>query len=141
MHIRTTLTGVAALTFTFVAIGVAQTTVKQIPANQTSAVSGKEMFKEYCAVCHGDDGKSGGPAAVALKKKPADLTQLASHNNGKFPAERVSIYISGADSVAAHGNRDMPIWGEVFKGMAANQDIAKIRVANLTDYVRSLQAK
>jgi hypothetical protein len=53
----------------------------------------------------------------------------------------VSLYIEGAESVTAHGTREMPIWGEVFKSMAANPDVAKIRVVNLTDYVKTLQAR
>jgi mono/diheme cytochrome c family protein len=36
-------------------------TIKNVPPNPTSPTSGKDMFKEYCAVCHGQDGKGGGP--------------------------------------------------------------------------------
>jgi len=33
----------------------------------TSArASGKTLFQQYCASCHGDDGKGAGPAAVAF---------------------------------------------------------------------------
>ena len=53
------------------------TKIKKVPANPTSAGSGKEMFDAYCASCHGVDGKGNGPAAPALKKQPADLTLLA----------------------------------------------------------------
>jgi mono/diheme cytochrome c family protein len=65
------------------AIGAAaQTTVKQTPVTRTSPASGKEMFTSYCAVCHGPSGKGDGPAANALTKKPADLTQLTAKNGG-----------------------------------------------------------
>ncbi len=115
-------------------------TIKTVPPNPTSPVSGKDMFNEYCAVCHGRDAKGGGPAAMALKKKPADLTQLAVHNKGKFPDIRVARYIEGDDQLDAHGTSDMPMWGGVFKSMAGGSDTARMRVANLTDYIKSLQA-
>jgi cytochrome c553 len=97
------------------------------------------MFNEYCAVCHGQDGKGSGPAAPALKKMPADLTQLTAHNKGKFPDTQVAGYIEGDDKLDAHGTRDMPMWGGVFKSMSGGSDITRMRVANLTAYIKSLQ--
>src|SRR5579871_2852648 len=47
---------------------------------RTPPDSGQAMYKEYCAVCHGNDGKGNGPAASALKKAPADLSTLTSRN-------------------------------------------------------------
>lgn len=120
--------------------GLAQT-IKTVPPNPTSPTSGKEMFNEYCAVCHGQDARGGGPAATALKKKPADLTQLSVHNNGKYPDSRVARYIEGDDKVDAHGTREMPMWGDVFKSMSANSDISRMRVSNLSAYIKTLQAK
>jgi hypothetical protein len=40
----------------------------------TNAASGQEMYTNYCAVCHGTDGKGGGPASAL--KAPADPTTL-----------------------------------------------------------------
>ena len=50
--------------------GLAQTTEKKIekvPMVQSDPSSGPQMYKDYCAVCHGADGKGGGPAASALR--------------------------------------------------------------------------
>lgn len=85
--------------------------IKKVPIQPTPAGDGKTMFHEYCAACHGTGGKGDGPAASALKKRPADLTQLARKNNGTFPEMHVMNFITGADVVAAHGSRDMPVWG------------------------------
>ena len=130
---------------TFALVVVASTshaqTIKTVQPNPTSPTSGKEMFNEYCAVCHGQDARGAGPAAPALKKKPTDLTQLTVRNNGKYPDSRVAGYIEGDDNLDAHGSRDMPMWGGVFKSMAGGSDVAKLRVANLTAYIKSLQAK
>jgi mono/diheme cytochrome c family protein len=130
----------ASLALVVASSGIAQT-IKTVPPNPTSPTSGKEMFNEYCAVCHGQDAKGGGPAAPALKKAPADLTQLSVHNKGKFPDARVAGYIEGDDKLEAHGTRDMPMWGSVFKSMAGGDATTRMRVANLTAYVKSLQAK
>ncbi len=119
-----------------------KTEVRHIPAPQTSAASGKEMFVAYCASCHGTDAKGNGPAAAALNSKPADLTALAAHNGGKFPADRVISILRGEATVTAHGNRDMPVWGPVFWKMSQGHPAElQQRVTNLTHYLESLQAK
>jgi len=100
------------------------------------------MYTHYCASCHGTDGKGGGPAAKAMKAPPSDLTKLTARNGGKFPDLKVARLIEGNDQLAAHGSRDMPIWGEVFHQMdGSGMATAKLRVANLTSYLQSLQGK
>ena len=125
----------------FAAVAAAQPKIQTVVPKDVSPTDGRGMFMEYCAACHGTDGKGAGPAAPALKKAPADLTQLSAHNNGKFPDVRVARYIEGIDTVQAHGSRDMPIWGDVFKSLNSNSAAPTMRVSNLTDYVKSLQAK
>ena len=115
-------------------------TIERAPAKSTDASSGSEMFTTYCAVCHGPDGKGTGPAATALKKQPANLTQLSKKNAGKFPALAVANVIKGSDVVASHGSRDMPIWGKIFWDMDGEK-VANLRIHNLTEFVQSLQEK
>ena len=116
-------------------------TIKRVNAQPTASVNGVDLFKEYCAVCHGNDAKGTGPAADALKKRPADLTQLARKNGGTFPELHVMNFIKGDDVVAAHGSRDMPIWGTIFASMSPNQDLVEVRVYNLLKYIEGVQAK
>ena len=81
----------AALVTFLAASSFAQSSqVKKEPIQMTSASSGSEMFNSYCAPCHGKDAKGNGPAASSLKNPPADLTQLARKNSGKFPADHVA---------------------------------------------------
>jgi len=116
--------------------------IKHIPIRQTSAASGQEMFKNYCAVCHGANGTGNGPAAEALKVPPTDLTTLAAKNDGKYPAMRVSAILRGESSLAAHGTKDMPIWGNLFWNISGGHPSeVQQRVANLNHYVESLQKK
>ena len=113
-----------------------------VPARHTSANSGKQMFEAYCAVCHGKEGKGNGPVAAALKVPPADLTVLARQNNGKFPSLQVANAITGKAGISAHGSKEMPIWGPVFMSMShQHESEVHLRVANLTEYIKSLQQK
>jgi mono/diheme cytochrome c family protein len=112
--------------------------IQRKPISPTSVGDAKAMFQTYCAACHGKEGKGDGPAATALKKAPADLTKLSARNGGQFPENRVSRYIQGLDQLAAHGSRDMPVWGDLFKSLGSSGTVI-LRVANLTDYVKSLQ--
>lgn len=115
--------------------------IKGGDAPRTQTFSGDELYKTYCAVCHGTEGKGDGPAAEALKQRPADLTQLSRKNGGKFPALEVKNYISGMDTVAAHGSRTMPIWGDIFSQMPpGRQDQVSFRISGLIKYLEQMQA-
>jgi len=110
--------------------------IKHVPPPATSPASGKQMFKAYCAPCHGPSGKGDGPAAAALKTPPADLTALAKSNDGKFPAAKVTSILRG------QGSHEMPVWGPVFWQMSHGHETeVQQRIANLTQYIESLQSK
>ncbi|HXY26297.1 MAG TPA: cytochrome c [Candidatus Acidoferrum sp.] len=117
--------------------------IKTVPMKQTSPASGKEMYTQYCASCHGADAKGTGPAAAALKTPPADLTTLAKRSEGgKYPRDHVATILKEGTGVAAHGSADMPTWGPLFKSLDPNHEIAvQQRIKNLNDYLASLQTK
>ena len=56
-----------------------------IPVSKTPATSGKQMYVNYCAPCHGVDGRGQGPVAAALKKQPAIWLSLPKTTEGSFP--------------------------------------------------------
>ena len=117
-------------------------TVKHEAAANTSPSSGKEMFMSYCAPCHGKDAKGDGPAAAALKQAPANLTQLAKLNGGKYPTDKVTSVLRGQAHLMAHGDQEMPVWGPVFWRMSGGrEEIVQMRIANLNRYIESLQGK
>jgi mono/diheme cytochrome c family protein len=115
--------------------------IKTVPPAPTSPAEGGQMFKTYCAACHGLDAKGNGPAVPALKKVPGDLTLLSKNNGGKFPELRVFNAIRGEAGVTAHGSKDMPVWGEVFKELDRATGVSSLRLRNLTMYLQSIQAK
>lgn len=119
-----------------------KTTIKHVPIKPTSAASGQEMYKTYCAVCHGTDGKGGGPAAEALKTPPTDLTLLSKNNGGQYPSMKVAATIRGEANLPAHGSKEMPVWGKLFWSMSGGHEAeVQQRVTNLNSYIESLQAK
>ena len=106
------------------------------------SVKGPDLFRAHCAPCHGSDGRGNGPAAAALKEKPADLTALAKNNGGKFPAEQTEKAISGEDrTLLAHGSVEMPVWGPIFHQIEEDRDFGKVRLQNLVKYLQSIQQK
>ena len=106
------------------------------------ALEGPTLFMTYCAVCHGRDGKGGGPMAKSLKVAPPDLTRVAARNGGKFPLPRIQRIISGEEpGTAGHGTRAMPVWGPIFSQFAWDQDLGKIRVYNLAKRIEEMQVK
>ena len=124
----------------FCAAATAQKVTK-IPASQTSAASGQEMYRSYCASCHGLEGKGNGPAMPALKIPPTDLTQLARRNGGRYPEMQVFNTIAGDGDVPSHGSKDMPVWGPLFSRLnESDAPKARLRIRNLTKYIESIQA-
>ena len=116
--------------------------VKETAIEQTNPVSGKEMFTQYCAPCHGTDGKGTGPAASAMKAQPADLTQLAKKQGGKYPANHVAGVLKFGNGLRAHGSADMPVWGPLLRSLDKYHEAsAQQRISNLVTYIATLQAK
>jgi mono/diheme cytochrome c family protein len=103
------------------------------------SVEGPDLFRAYCAPCHGVSAKGTGPAAPAFKVKVPDLTLLAKNNRGKFPAADVREVIMGDKVVVAHGSREMPIWGPIFHQIESDVDRGNVRLENLVKYLESIQ--
>lgn len=108
---------------------------------QEEPLSGALIFKDYCAVCHGKDAKGHGPAAPALKQRPADLTTLAKRNGGAFPDTYVSNVLRNGVRATAHGDSEMPVWGPQFKSMDKEPLFMYVRISGVISYIKSLQVK
>ena len=145
MHARK-LFGMGAVLLLSAAFAVAQqagtTQIKHVPVKATNAASGQEMYASYCAVCHGANATGNGPAQSALKIPATDLTTLAQKNGGKYPGLHVSSVLRGDAELAAHGSKDMPVWGPLFRNMSQGHDAeVQQRIANINSYIDSLQKK
>jgi mono/diheme cytochrome c family protein len=115
--------------------------LQTVSANQggDSNARGRKLYQRYCASCHGLDGKGGGPVAASLKTAIPDLTNIPKVD-GKFPSLRILQSISGELPIAAHGDREMPVWGTVFRRREGPSK-AQLDVYALTKYVESIQSK
>jgi len=109
-------------------------------AERGQAAEGADMYRGYCAPCHGMKGVGDGPVAAALKTEPTDLTRLAAQNRGQFPAQRVAMVLEFGVVVPAHGSTDMPTWGSTFRVMGDEITVRR-RIAALTKHLESLQAR
>jgi len=104
-------------------------------------------YEIACQPCHGVMGKGDGPKAATLAMPPADLTAIAKRNKGRFPREWITEMIDGRADVAAHGLRDMPVWGDRYRAvtMAAGESrefaeqSARDQITALVDYLESIQ--
>lgn len=112
----------------------------QLPANYVP--SGKSMFKQYCAACHGADAKGRGPATPTLNMRVPDLTTLTKRHDGKFPYEYVENVLRFGPGFSAHGSPEMPVWGPIFQYLENYSEAAvRQRIKNLCDFLESIQQK
>jgi len=94
--------------------------------------NGKQMYLQYCSSCHGRTGMGDGPVSEDLKAKIPDLTILAQKNRGIYPLDDVMATIDGRRLVRAHGDREMPVWGEIF-----HSDMSEKKYTELTTLLKA----
>ena len=121
---------------------VAQDVVTPQPAMKQT-VAGAELFRTYCASCHGTAARGDGPLASAMTRKPADLTEIAKRNGGLYPSELVFRTIDGKKPIRGHGGPDMPVWGDAFSRSRDGGDADRVKqvIQSLVDFLESIQAR
>jgi mono/diheme cytochrome c family protein len=113
---------------------------------------GELEFRLYCAQCHGMEATGNGPVARALKTRPANLRLLTKNHGGAFPEQEIRDFVDGTKQMAAHGDREMPIWGLAFQYRGgpvgdihapppASKAEVDRRIDLLVDYIRSIQTE
>jgi mono/diheme cytochrome c family protein len=115
--------------------------VKYLKSIQSHTPSGAALYKQHCAVCHGDDLKGGSPAPYPYRVPP-DLTTLARRHGGEFPGAYVSNVLRVGVIMPAHGPAEMPVWGIDFRvGERLDEAQVTLRITELINYLKSLQTK
>ncbi len=107
---------------------------------------GRAQFKRYCASCHGVEADGHGFVAPALAHPPGDLRHLGEGNDTSLLADRLVRAIDGRTVVVAHGEREMPVWGEQFGDIQAaegapREAAVRARVNAIVAYLLSIQVK
>jgi mono/diheme cytochrome c family protein len=123
-------------------IGIALALVMSgVSARAAEDDTGARLYLNHCAACHGAEGEGGGPVAAAMRAGMPNLRTLAQRNGGVFPTDAVTAYVDGRTINSAHGDRQMPIWGDVFRGpeQGTAERTVRRRIAALVDYVTKLQ--
>lgn len=102
---------------------------------------GARLYFNHCAACHGEYGEGTGPVAASMRVTMPNLRTLAQRNGGTFPTDAVASYIDGRESRTAHGDRQMPIWGDVFRGadQATARRTVRRRIAAVVEFISTLQ--
>lgn len=103
---------------------------------------GAQLFRTWCASCHGLTGQGNGPLALMLRRVPPDLTAIASKNGGVFPTARMRRIVDGRD-VESHGDPDMPVWGSTFKSSkeGLSEDAVRARIDAIVGFLESIQKR
>lgn len=116
--------------------------VGQQPAGG-SAARGADLYRTYCASCHGTSARGDGPLADSMRRRPPNLTEISKRNKGVYPKDLVYRIIDGREKVAGHGGPDMPVWGDAFlrTADAAGEESVRLRVQALVNYLETLQAR
>ena len=104
---------------------------------------GRTLYVQYCAACHGEKGDGHGPVAKSLKEPTGDLRRLGERYGTPLPAAQIARFIDGRDYVAAHGSREMPVWGERFEDIWTAKDSSQgdmhQRVMKIIAYLQTIQ--
>lgn len=105
------------------------------------APSGARLYASYCSACHGATGEGDGPVAAVMTVTVPNLRTLAMRSGGTFPTESVTEYVDGTTIPAAHGSRQMPIWGDVFQWDAdgLSRERARQRIDAVVAYLEEIQ--
>jgi mono/diheme cytochrome c family protein len=113
-----------------------------VAASPFAAYNGEQLYRRFCASCHGAAGSGDGPVAKSFRATLPDLTRIAQRHGGQFPEDLVRRVIDGRQIVGAHGDRLMPVWGQELRSDAAadlDPRDAETIVERLVTYLRSIQ--
>jgi len=107
-------------------------------APSPGGAEGRVLYTRYCSSCHGLDGDGHGPVASVLSRPPTDLRRLGDRFGQPLDADRLARWIDGREDVAAHGTREMPVWGERFRAPQGGIDP---RIRSIIDHLQAIQAR
>jgi cbb3-type cytochrome c oxidase subunit III len=75
--------------------------------DEPNPLIGSHLYRSYCLVCHGIDGKSVGPVARNLNVKPTDLS------SERYQTRKVEDLATIIGGYRRHEESSMPNWGMV----------------------------
>jgi mono/diheme cytochrome c family protein len=126
-----------------VILALAPPALSASPSQHQSIVRGRQLYVRYCAACHGNDADGRGPVADDLKASPPDLRYLGARYGMPLPIGTIARFIDGRQDVAAHGPRDMPVWGrrfyEAWTAHEAGEEDIQTQIREIVEYLDAIQ--
>ena len=95
------------------------------------AAAGKEIYEQYCALCHGPQGKGDGSLSANLDPKPRNHTDGA-YMNALSDAHLLSIV--GGGGGAAGLSPIMPAWKDILSAQQIQDVVAFVRTLAVPPY-------
>lgn len=128
---------------TAVLAGAATLVVACAPEVRTG--TGARDYAQFCASCHGADGRGNGPALAGLSPRPNDLTTIRARNGGTFPRLQVMGWIAG--HTMGRSDSHMPQFGDwleqggtvIHDAGDGNPAPTPARLVGLVDYLETIQ--
>ena len=103
--------------------------------------NGGMLYMGYCASCHGPTGEGDGPLAGQVVTTMQSLRTIQKRNQGVFPRDELRAIVDGRTLRAAHGTKDMPVWGWYFSRVDNDmRDPGKQTQARIDALVAHLEA-
>jgi mono/diheme cytochrome c family protein len=105
------------------------------------APPGVDLYASHCASCHGSIGEGDGPVASVMQVTVPNLRSLTARSGGVFPADAVAGYVDGRRLPVSHGDRQMPVWGDVFQPEDGGntEDIVSRRIGSIVAFIEEIQ--
>ena len=129
------------------AVGVEASVTPRATTEQIDGASqrltGSYLFRNYCASCHGTSALGDGPLGGVMRRRPANLTEMAKRNGGVYPSELAYRVIDGRQPQRGHGGPDMPVWGDAFLRSidGGSAEAVRLKIEALVSYLESVQAR
>ena len=146
---KTTINAFPGTKITWISILVLFLLIMTIGCNQgppknsraAQALSGKALFTEQCAACHGGEGITVDKSRVdTLSALPPDLTRINKRRGVReFPVAEIARIIDGRILTQVHGPREMPVWGQVYEDEGMDEGQIKGKKGELIAYLMSIQ--
>lgn len=85
-------------------------------------VKGKRLYKQYCGICHGKEGRGDGFNAYNLNPRPADLTEVCKVKKDEYI---IRVVIDGTKAI---GKSSLcPPYGKVIQSEGINAIISYLK--------------
>ena len=95
------------------------------------AAAGKEVYEQYCALCHGPEGKGDGSLSANLDPKPRN------HTDGTYMntlSDEHLLSVVGGGGAAAGLSPIMPAWKDILSAQQIQDVVAFVRTLAMPPY-------